>query len=88
MSNEKNAQFAVVRTAFHGGGVVSYHKTLHAAELSARRARVGRCCCGCAYVVPLTRRAQAAQAASWEPLPLLSELPEWRPDSSPYQLCR
>lgn len=26
--NEKNAQFAVIATAFHGGGVISFHNSL------------------------------------------------------------
>ena len=35
--NENNAKFAVVASAFHGGGVISFHNSLKAA-LKARKA--------------------------------------------------
>lgn len=44
-------RWAVVRTAFHGGGVVSRHKTATAAILKARSGR-SDCSCGCFAVVP------------------------------------
>lgn len=45
--------YRVYRTAFHGGGLISAHRTKAAAERAARRAR-GRtdCTCGCFKVVP------------------------------------
>lgn len=45
--------YRVYRTAFHGGGLVSSHKTEAAAEEAARRARGNTACtCGCFKVVP------------------------------------
>jgi hypothetical protein len=41
----------VVRTAFHGGGLRSRHRSEGAAERATIRARIGDCVCGCAVVV-------------------------------------
>jgi len=48
------ATHAVVRTAFHGGGVVSRHRSEEAALRSVRRywGTCG-CACGCVCVVPI-----------------------------------
>ena len=89
---EKNARFAVVRTAFHRGGTVSFHRSLRAAERAAQRARVGECCCGCCGVVPVTVDA-------WREMPdapvayngrrlLYADLPEYNGNQSAYQWCK
>ena len=56
--NETNARFAVVRTKFHGGGVISFHNSLKEAEKSANHNRYYGCECGCCAVVPITVDAQ------------------------------
>ena len=56
----KSAAYAVVRTAYHGGGVESVHKSLTAAERAAKAYRRSGCECGCCTVIPIT--AQARQA--------------------------
>lgn len=55
--NEKNARFAVVKTACHNGGVLSFHINLTAAEKKASDFR-GDCKCGCCEVVPITEEAR------------------------------
>lgn len=55
---EKNAKFAVVATAFHGGGVISYHNSLAEAIKAERKATSPCCLCGCCKVVPITRAAR------------------------------
>lgn len=60
--------FAVVRTAFHGGGVLSRHRKLARAEVAAERYRkLGNCCCGCARVIEMThlRELSYAQDATY-----------------------
>jgi sugar (pentulose or hexulose) kinase len=48
----KDYPYYVVRTAFHGGGVVSRHWSQDAANKSARRfAGDGSCACGCAVAL-------------------------------------
>lgn len=49
--------WAVVRTAFHGGGIVSRHYTDAAAHKAAKRIATGDCTCGCAGVVRRDRLA-------------------------------
>ena len=41
----------VVRTAFHGGGIVSRHRTREAADARRDTYASGGCTCGCAVVV-------------------------------------
>ena len=53
-----NANFAVVKTAFHGGGVITYHVSLNSAIKSARVFRADSCNCGCCAVVPITEAAR------------------------------
>jgi hypothetical protein len=43
--------YYVVRTKFHGGGIVSRHRVEARADEAARRYSRGGCCCGCAGVV-------------------------------------
>ena len=56
--NENNSKFAVVKTAFHGGGIISFHNSLAEAIKSERRSTSPHCCCGCCQVVPITRAAR------------------------------
>lgn len=55
--NEKNARYAVVKTAFHNGGTLSFHNSLEAAERRAKAFR-GDCKCGCCEVIPVTKEAR------------------------------
>jgi len=55
-------KYYVVRTAFHGGGIVSAHRKLERAEAAARRVHKHiTCVCGCVGVVT---------AEEYETLPL------------------
>ena len=56
--NETNAKYAVVRTAFHGGGTISFHNSLDAALHSKRKNTFEDCCCGCCAIIPITEEAQ------------------------------
>lgn len=57
----ENAKFAVVRTAFHGGGIVSLHMSAKQAIKRAIRECTPGCMCGCAEVFPILRGREAAQ---------------------------
>ena len=56
--NENNARFAVVRTALHGGGTISFHKSLKAALKVEKENTQSDCVCGCCAVVPITKEAR------------------------------
>jgi hypothetical protein len=43
----------LVATAFHGGGIISRHRSEAAAERAAARWRMSDCTCGCCGVVPV-----------------------------------
>ena len=49
---DTDRKWKVVRSDFHGGGVISHHRTATAALLRARSERMSDCICGCADVVP------------------------------------
>ena len=55
-------RYAVVLAAFHGGGVVSWHRTREAAERRARRKRMADCVCGCTHVVRVEDLAHLPEA--------------------------
>lgn len=55
--SEKNAKYAIVKTAFHAGGTLSFHNSLEAANRKAVNFR-GTCMCGCCAVVPVTAEAR------------------------------
>lgn len=90
----KNAKYAVVRTAFHGGGVVSSHKSLAAAEKAANKYRNPECECGCCAIVPITAEAREKMPdrgcdICGQLLPLLEEIPVYTDNNfSPYVLRR
>ena len=90
----KNARYAVVRTAFHGGGVISSHKSLAAAEKAAKKYRNPECSCGCCAIVPITAEAREempdhGRDMCGQLLKLLEEIPEYTDNNfSPYVLRR
>ena len=93
--DETNAKFAVVKTAFHNGGTISFHTSWDAAVKSmAKWIGNSSCTCGCAAVVPVTFEAQKEIRAKGgyydQDCPLYADLPEL--DSirhhQPYELCR
>lgn len=90
----KSAAYAVVRTAYHSGGVESVHKSLTAAERAAKAYRRSGCECGCCAVIPITAQARQAMPdhgrdACGFPIPLLSEIPAYTGNEfSPYSLRR
>lgn len=43
--------YYVVKTKFHGGGIVSKHRTLRAAKAAAKGWKAESCTCGCCGVV-------------------------------------
>lgn len=93
--NEKNAKFAVVRTAFHGGGVVSYHTSLAAAERAGRSETNSSCCCGCCGIVPITiqaakemKKAGHFDGEYMDEITLLPDLPVYNDDIGYWHLCK
>ena len=52
--NENNAKFAIVQTAFHGGGVVKFTNSLNYAKRILAQVISSDCTCGCADIVPVT----------------------------------
>ena len=89
---EKNSKFAVVKTAFHGGGVISYHNSLEEAIKSDRKYSSGGCICGCCRVIPVTEEARkelfergycSLHADLLEDIPYFSGN-----ESSPYSICK
>ena len=99
--NKENANYAVVKTAFHGGGPLSYHRSLAAATRALRKWQgTGSCQCGCGAIVPIhpqaaddllaaeLRGAFLSGAPSGERAPLLEDLPVWAPGMSPYTIAK
>lgn len=70
---ENNAKFAVVKTAFHGGGILSLHISAEAAERAARKYKQNDCKCGCCRVVPITE---------------LAAVPEYDGTQKPYDIAK
>jgi len=44
-------KYILVRTQFHGGGLISTHRSQEAAERARRKYRMSDCVCGCAVIV-------------------------------------
>ncbi len=90
----KNAKYAVVRTAFHGGGIISLHKSLAAAEKSVKKYKNSECSCGCCAVIPITAQAREEMPERGHDvcdnlIPLLEEIPAYTGNEfSPYVLRR
>ena len=92
--DETNARFAVVRTAFHNGGTISFHNSLEAAKTAKKQNTSATCECGCCGVVPVTPEARTELMddanRSWYHIPVLySELEYWDVGKQgPYTLCK
>lgn len=90
--NESNSQFAVVKTAFHGGGVISYHNSIEEAIKSDRKYSSGGCTCGCCRVIPITEEAREElfeQGYCNRHADLLKDIPCYTGnESSPYIICK
>lgn len=90
----KNARYAVIRTAFHGGGIISSHKSLAAAEKATKKYRSVECICGCCAVIPISSEAREEMPNHGRDIcnnliPLLKEVPEYTGNEfSPYVLRR
>ena len=90
----KSAAYAVVRTAYHGGGVASVHKSLAVAERAAKKCSNPECSCGCCGVVPITAKARREMPGHGrddcgELIPLLAEILAYTGNEfSPYSLRR
>lgn len=91
---EKNAKFAIVRTAFHGGGAASFHNSLVAAERALKKEILKSCQCGCAAIVPITTAArEEMEKAGYEPFydekrKLYDELPSYEAGKHYGTICR
>lgn len=44
-------EYFAVKTAFHGGGIISRHSTRELAEAACRRFKMTDCTCGCCGVI-------------------------------------
>ena len=89
--NENNSKFAVVKTAFHGGGIVSYHNSLAEAIKSERKYASGGCICGCCRVIPITEEARKElfrRCYSSQYVVLLEDIPCYTGNENPYTICK
>lgn len=55
--NETNAKFAVIKTAFHGGGTIAFSNSLERAMRIKRENTGSDCECECCRIVPVTEEA-------------------------------
>ena len=89
---EKNARFAVVKTAFHGGGVISYHNSIEEALKADKKFSSGGCICGCCRVIPITEEAREELVEQGYCSPredLFQEIPYYTGNEfSPYTICK
>ena len=90
--NEKNARFAVVKTAFHGGGVISFHNSLAEALKVDKKFSSGGCICGCCRVIPITEEARKElfeEGYCSRHADLLEDIPCYTGNEfSPYTICK
>lgn len=90
--SENNSKFAVVRTAFHGGGTISFHISLEAARRAEHNYAQGDCTCGCCAIVPVTNSAlkELIRVGYYEDeeTPLYNDLPAYSPDFAYFKICR
>lgn len=89
--SKENANYAVVYTAFHGGGTVGFYKTLTGALMAEKKYSVSGCCCGCCGVVALNQSAVSELLDInyyYEEVPLYDDLPNYNGNNSPYSLCK
>lgn len=85
--NESNAKFAVVSTAFHGGGVISYHDSFVAALVAAKENTSRHCTCGCCGIVAITDDAMQEMHEFGYQKRRFSALPQYAPDLHYSCLC-
>ena len=50
-NGERGLRYEVWRSAFHGGKLLSKHRSPRAAVRSQRAAQTSDCMCGCAYIL-------------------------------------
>jgi len=64
---KQSFNFYLVKTQFHGGGLISRHATLEAAEKAAKKWSVPGCTCGCCDVVTPAEyeKLPTVQACRW-----------------------
>lgn len=88
--NEKNAKFAVIKTAFHNGGTIGFYNSLAYAEKIANDNTQKECCCGCCGVVPVNELGRKEmQKNGYLADMLYDEYPTYSANSEHYsQLCR
>ena len=89
--NENNSKFAVVKTAFHGGGVISFHNSVGEALKADKKFSSGGCICGCCRVIPITeeaRRELFEQGYCSLHADLLEDIPYYTGNDSPYTICK
>lgn len=94
---ENNSKFAVVRTAFHGGGTIAFSNSLERAIKIEKEHTVSGCSCGCCSVVPVTEQARK-EINNYKNKygeyvyccdRLYNEYPVYQANGEPYgQLCR
>ena len=95
---EATAEYAILKTAYHGGGIIGFSNSLTSALKTAKKHTNSHCSCGCCGVVPITPEAQAAMGKYIDDYgnrpyahnipPLLSTYSEYRPDMPYFELCR
>ena len=89
---EQNSKFAVVKTAFHGGGVISYHNSLEKALKVDKKFSSGSCICGCCRVILITEEARKELSKKGYcslHADLLKEIPYYTGNEfSPYTICK
>jgi len=95
---ENNAKFAIVKTAFHGGGTISFHNSLESAIKAEKQNTSETCTCECCGIVPITAEAKKEMLSyrdEWNELvfqgeiSLYSELSECQANGEHYtQLCK
>ena len=88
--NEDNAKFAIVKTAFHGGGTASFHNSLDAAIKARRKIKNPNCTCGCCAIVPITEEARREMIKNgYDPIYLYDEIPFYTANGEHYgKICR
>lgn len=95
--NYENANYAVIRTAFHGGGTIAFTDDLESAIEIERENTAQGCTCGCCSVVPVTKEAMKKMNRLTDEFgdfiyyryQLYDEYPVYTANGEPYgKLCR
>lgn len=69
-------QYLVVATQFHGGGVLSRHRSALAAIKASEKGKSNSCCCGCNGVIVIDTDAAEGKGVEFECIQL--QLSLWR----------